>query len=530
MFQRLFISSFFILFTVFCPMLTYRALAQLEQIKRIELKNDANHEESYEIMPLEERGMLLTVRQTGYYTSSSTRFSFKRYTTELNEQWTVEFTPDIRYTPLVSYQNKQYLYWLFHEHDSEKYMIMRLSLEDGVTETFDGKILYGLDVQHFKVLDGQAYIGGNHRNKPVVMVFSFFDQTTKVLPGLYANHIEISSIELDEERREVHVLVHSMRRQCEFSVRSYSYDSKPLRTVSYENANVSLISGKMLRINDEESLLVGNYSVDCTPYSQGVYITRINHADNGPANPDNIRYLEFSELKNFFNYLKPKHQERMWAKVLRRKEEGKGIKFRYRLLVHDLVRTNEGLMLLAEVYYPQYRGTALPYGSGGGRMVDRYFEGFRYTHAFMCGFDKEGNLLWDNSVSIQDVESSELTEKVQVSQQGDKFVLAYPKKDEIKTEVIQRNKTLKEQENFSLKASLENGKILNTEQQNVMAWYGQYFLACGFQKIAADKEGFSPNQRDVFYINKLTYSLKGLTDLPTNTTSVRSKSAKKHYE
>ena len=524
MLQRIIFSIWLTGCCLFCPALISESWAQLEQAKRIELTPDANQDESFDVIPLEDSGMLLTVRRIGYYAASAMQFRFLRYNTDLKELWAVEYKPDIRFSAVMSYHNEQYLYWLFHENDSDKYMIFRLNLDDGITETFEGKLLYGFDVQQFKVLGNQAYIGGYHRNRPVVMAFSFFDLTAKVLPGLYANHMEISSIELDEERREINVLVQSIRRRCQFSIRSYSYDSKPLRTVDFEGANHSLISGKMLRINDDESLLVGNYSTDCTPYSQGVYVTRINRADNGPANPSAIQYIEFSELKNFFNYLKPKRQQKLLAKVLRRKEEGKDVKFRYRLLVHDLMRTDEGLLLVAEVYYPQYRGTALPYSSGAARTADRYFEGYRYTHAFMCGFDKEGNFLWDNCLPIQDLESSELTEKVQVSRQGDKLVLAYPKKDEINTEVIQGGKTLKELENYSLKASLNGGKVVNSERENVVAWYGQYFLASGFQKISADKNGFGPSQREVFYINKLTYTLKDLSDSTTNTSTVKGKS------
>ena len=184
--------------------------------------------------------------------------------------------------------------------------------------------------------------------------------------------------------------------------------------------------------------------------------------------------------------------------------------------MHDLKPTADGLTLVAEVYYPQYRGSALGYG-GYLRGADRY-EGFRYTHAFICGFDKQGKLLWDNCFPIKELMSTDLTEMVQVSQQGDRMVLAYPNDGEITTEVIQGSKVLKETEKFKLQTNAENEKVTFSAQDNLMAWYGQHFLACGFQKIAPTKN--VANQREVFYLNKLTYSEE---NKPIKSTSVKTR-------
>lgn len=487
------------------------ASAQMERTHRLELTTDTGGDESFDVTTLAERGVLVTVRKGGFYPNDPAEFRFQFYNSDLKEQWTAQFKSDGRYEPRLSYHNDDFLYWLFQEENTEDIQILRVNLHDGITETFEGQLLDGLVMHHFRVLDNQAYIGGTHNTRPVVMAFSFFDHTTKVLPGLYANHIEISSVEVDPARREVHVLVHTQKRGCQFSVRSYSYDAKPLRTLDFGGDDHNLISGKLLTVNDDELLLIGNYSTDCTPYSQGIYVTRVGHGETGPADADRIQFVEFSALQNFFKYLKPKQQQKMQAKLDRRKQENRDTKFRYRLLVHDPILTEEGLILVAEVYYPQYKGTALPYVVNAPRVgpaaADRYFDTYHYTHAIVCGFDRQGNLLWDNCLAIQDLESAELTEMVQVSQQADKLVMAYPHKGEIKTEVVQGNRTVRELETFSLKVgTTDKQKITDSDNENLAAWYGQYFLACGFQKIVDDpSRGFNP--REVFYLNKLTYSL-----------------------
>ncbi|UHG90219.1 hypothetical protein [Spirosoma oryzicola] len=512
---RLFIICFLLLAVIQRP-----AKAQLAQSLRIEIPSDPNESESFDVTPLAERGVLMTIQSGGYYDNAPILFNFQRYNNDLKQIWRTEFKQDIKFRSVLSYNNDQYVYYLFREYDTDKFQFLRLHLDDGVIETFDGILLDQFDIRQFKVMGGQAYVGGYHHSRPVVMSFSFFDHSTKVLPGMYVNHMEISSLEIDEARQEVNVLVHSTKRHCRFSIRTYAYDSKLVRTIDFDKAKYTLISGKLLPVSQNESVLVGNYSTDCTPYSQGIYVTRIHHGDQVDASTEavnNTQYIEFSQLQNFFNYMKPHRQQKLLARAMKKKEEGKDYKFRYRLLVHDLQPTPDGLTLVAEVYYPQYRGNTLAY-SGYLRGADRY-EGYRYTHAFICGFDLQGKLLWDNCLPIKELLSPELTEMVQVSHQGDRMVLAYPNDGEITTEVIQGNKVLKETEKFKLQTNTEDEKVTYSTQENLMAWYDRHFLAYGFQKIAPSKNYAS--QREVFYLNKLTYTPEPVDTKSANAASRR---------
>ncbi|MBD2751562.1 hypothetical protein [Spirosoma validum] len=501
------------------------AWAQLAHSMRLEIPSNPNEAESFEVTPLTERGVLVTIRTGSSYDNTPIRYDFQRYDVNLKQIWKTEFKQDIKFKSVLTYDTDQYAYHLFREYDTGTFQFLRVHLDDGTIETFEGSLVDQFDVRHFKVMGSQAYVGGYRHTRPVVMSFSFFDRSAKVLPGLYVNRMELNSLEIDEARHEVNVLIHSVKRHCKFSIRTYNYENKLLRTLDFDGAENSLISGKLLPINESESLLVGNYSTDCTPYSQGIYVTRIHHGDSNNASDttaNSIQYIEFSQLQNFFNYLKPNRQQKLLARAQKKKEEGKDYRFHYRLLVHDLQPTPDGLTLVAEVYYPQYRGNTLAYG-GNMRGSDRY-EGYRYTHAFICGFNKQGQLLWDNCFPIKELLSKDLTEMVQVSQQGDRMVLAYPNDGEITTEVIQGNKILKEREKFKLKTNTENEKVTFSNKDNLMAWYGRHFLAFGFQKIALTRN--YTNQREVFYLNKLTYSDETPDTKSTSATTRKSDGSK----
>jgi hypothetical protein len=457
------------------------AVAQLEQSSRLEFKVSQSIDEYFDVTPLEEDGLLVTQRQEEHY--GNEKWFFYRFDPDLKQRWVTEYKLAYELHPIKSYYNQHFLFWLLQETDTDKVTVLRLDLQNGETETFKGDLLTRADIVHFKVLGNTAFIGGYHHSRPVVMAFSFFDKSIKALPYLYTSNTEISNIELDEQRNQLNVLLYTIKRgDCQFTIKTYSYEGKLIKTTTlpFENDN-GLISGKILPLDEASSLIVGNYAQGCTQYSQGLY---------------------FSKLENFFNYLKPKRKQRVVDKISKRKEEGKEPKFRYRLLVHDVIKNNDEFVLVAEVYYPVYKNGNVYYG-GASRNSNREYDGFRYTHAIVCGFDKTGTLLWDNCFALDNVESMELLPMVQVTRRNELLVLGYPKDGKIHTEVIDRNKVVREREAFDIKTSDEKDRIVDNEKGVLAAWYDRYFVAYGYQKIGSEKWVGAP--REVFYINKLSY-------------------------
>lgn len=482
--------------------------AQLAQVQRLEVERNAKDDEQFEVTTLGRDGVLLTKKTIDPYTGTALKWQFTQYDTDLRPRWQTDFRVKFPLEPLLSYVDSENLYWLFGEPDSEKILILRLSLATGDTETIDGRLMAVEAVSQFRVLGNKAFIAGKYHDRSVVVLFSFFDKTEKVLPTLYANNLDITSLDADLARNQMHIIVRTFRRgKCQLNLKTFSYEGKLLHDDPLPGDDGrTLLSGQFLRLNDRESLLIGSYSQNCSDYSQGVYLTRIG----GEAGPEPLRYLEFADLKNFFNYLKPARQQRVLARIARKKEEGKEARFRYLLLVHDLVPTPEGFILVAEAFYPQYKSSGLPgvyssFGGARGNNVTRSADNFKYTHAFVCGFDRQGKLLWDNGFALNDVTSYELEEQVQLTRHPDRLVLAYPSEDRINSLVLRDNQLVADEQSFELKPK-NQPKVLDTEQTTLAAWHDQYFLAWGIQRINSPGKAEAP--REVFYLNKLGYSVK----------------------
>ncbi|PWJ55570.1 hypothetical protein CLV98_11346 [Dyadobacter jejuensis] len=474
------------------------AFGQLQQTDRLEIPTQSYSSEFFEVFTLGDQG-LITLTRSERFSGKNQDWQFVKYDTTFQQLWSVGYRVDNKYVPIMAYQGEYAGFWLFVQPDTEHYFFLQLDYADGHFNSFQGDLLSGIEVQQFKVIGSKALVSGYYRSRPVVMVHSFFDHTTRVLPGLFEKNTEINNVEINEIDGYINVTTYAYRkRNCIFDIRTYNYEGKLLKKTTLSDPNYSVISGQIVPLNADDSYLIGNYSVGCTEYSQGLYVTHIR--DNEPSQPE---FIEFSRLQNFFNYLKPKRKAKILEKIGKRQRLGKENKFRYRLLVHDLIQREDEIVLVAEVYYPNQRTSTPIVSSGLSRQYyGRTMEGYKYTHAIVCAFDRQGKLLWDNCIAIKDLESYDLQQMVQVTPVDDYFILAYPQDGEIYTEVIRRNEVVVNSEKYKIKPNAEGEKILNDSESYLAPWYGQYFLAYGSHRLGASSMSFG---REVYYINKLTY-------------------------
>lgn len=487
-----------LLFFIFLSLISLSVSAQLIQSKRIEFEQSSSSEEDFQVFSLQEDGILLFHSLEDVYRRKMA-IDFHRYDSTLTETWKSAFIPDEEFALTKTFLNERYLYILFKKRERLDIGVLRLDLETGDKTYIDGNLLTNMDIEQFCVLESKAFIGGKYNDRPVVVMFSFFDKTSKVLPEIHANHLSINELEINPQKEQIYVMLKN-ERNCQYIVKTYSYEGKPLATMNLGDKQRTPISGKVLTMQNSAPILLGNYAEGCSPLSIGFYMQRLT-ADA------KLQYIDFSDLDNFFSFLNAKKEEKIKTRIRLKKQKGKEVKLRNRLLLHDIIPNAEGWIMVAEVFFPEYK--APPNSNFNSwrsyRIGNDTYNNFRYTHAILCGFDHSGKLLWDNSVSLKDVESNELNPKVQITNQNDFHVLAFPDGDLIKTVIVRKDEKIKDLESFDLKTSSETEKITDTERTNLIAWYGHSFLAYGYQSIR--KENSLVN-REVFSISKLTYSIK----------------------
>lgn len=218
-----------------------------------------------------------------------------------------------------------------------------------------------------------------------------------------------------------------------------------------------------------------------------------------------------------------RREKRVKERIERRKSLGKKIKFNYRLMVHDIIERENEYILVGEAYYPRYRSTSSTYGrsvagfggfGGVPNSFNPYFIGYRYTHAVVVGFSKSGDIIWDNSFEINDVQTPVLREfvNVTVDEDGDKIVLLYLYDNTIRSKIIQGDKILEGITFNPVKLSFESDEARSTDKEveGLEKWYDNKLFGYGKQKIKNLKDKDVKLNRRIFYINKIEYE-KGLS-------------------
>ncbi len=470
---------------------------QLVEIKRVEIPLRDEDNDEFNVIPYGNNGLLVLNSKTNNF-GRDLDLHFIKYSSDLQLLWHGHFAPADGYHMVRYFDTEDYLFCLLKQDDKQDISILRLDIQSGDFIISEAKMLTRMDIEMFSVIRSKILIGGRYNDRPVVELINLFDQSAKVLPEIHANNIKLNNIEVNDELGQIYVLLKNTR-NCKMNMKIFNYEGKIVRTDILGDKNKLPVNGKILKMPGGEFILAGNYADNCSDYSIGFYTYPIN------GNSDS-HFYDFTDFSNYLNYMPEKRQVRMRARIDSKKNKGKDVKLRQRLLLHDPVPGRDGIILIGEIFYPEYKTynsalypIARNYRWGGSNYTS--YNNFRYTHALICNFDVNGKLIWDNSVNLHDLQSRTLDQKVQLTQVKSRYAVAYPDEGLIKTVLIGPESDSEPLENLDLK-KVENENIIETYDNELAAWYNHNFIAYGVQSVRPPDGLYT---REVFYLNRLTY-------------------------
>ncbi len=477
------------------------APAQVEQLKRIEIKLE-NRDPEYRVIPVKDFGVLL------YRTRIERKndiLELQRLDTALQRAWEKTIALDKKFVPLLTRQANitQYLLFVHSEFKESHFRLLSINLATG-THRIDTvfNILPFLPT-HLEITHTSALIGGYLGNNiPIVVYYDFATRKTRILPGLFNETGELLQIQVyDDQSFNVLICTQPYPRVKTIWVKYYNASANlqhNSRLVT--EPHISLLSGRTLKTDNDEMIIAGTYGIRSAIYSSGLFISRINAAGD-----QETRYYPFYLLQNFFKYLKPRQEQRIKQRIERRINAGRRTRLQYRLMVHELVPLGNEIILLSEAYYPVYkRDDRYNYGLAVSAYVPYIFDGYRYTHAVIIGFDKKGNLQWDNSFEINDVKTYNLEQFVKMDYRSNRIALLYLFDNRIRSKLIQNNNVVEGKTLRSLQLSFQAEEPeIDDDIKRLEYWYPGTFLAYGIQRppsraITRSKERF-------FFINKVAW-------------------------
>ncbi|MEY2793500.1 MAG: hypothetical protein RJA76_1492 [Bacteroidota bacterium] len=503
-------------------------------------------------IPLGEKGLLILTQ------TSKTDFEIAKLDVDFHQNWTIAGNIDANFDYVTHSFDGQFVHLLFSRFKSNAYAVFRINLLNGKFEKYQIYSVDRMEISNFKVLNKSVFIGGIINSMPMVLFTNLEKRSTRILPSVVKGQSEIQAMDIDTLQKLINITYASGNKSKNYQliVRSFDEEGNQYNQIIMEpNEEYAMMNAKSTQINDSLQVVVGTYghknSIGSNkgPTSQGIYFSSFMD-----GNLQHSKFYSFTKFKNFFNFLGDKQKEKQEKKIKNKEEKGEDLRLDYRLIVHDVIKDGNYYYAIAESFYADYKyanSAFNPYGTlyGGytipGFALNPYsfyspwsslynpfrwgygyyglyspfssyyspwgyrgygyygnqqqFDGWVYTHAIIVAFDGDGNLMWDKSIDLNNSKEDKLTEKVKATISGDFLILSYTSNDQIISKVITLDGALEKEETKTINVLSEGDKVKKTSKTQLNYWYGNYFLANGFQTISNEEEG----KRSVFYLNKI---------------------------
>jgi hypothetical protein len=380
------------------------------------------------------------------------------------------------------------------------------------TQEFDTKM--SREIVELKAMDGSLFatVLLNDQQHVTALLLDVATGRMQYLPAVYEPlPTQLTFVADASSRRAEYVVSQTNGRKTRLLLKQLTDRGQLVRSEFVQaESERSLITAQLSPPQDTTTrLLMGTYSLRDANYAQGLFATDLSAA---PGTRSSLRFYDFLRLKHFFDYLKPHRQARLRLRTERRAARAVApLRWHYRLLLHELLpQPGGGYVLVAEVYYPHYRYNNYGSGPGGALMMpygmgnSRIFDGYQTTHVLVCGFDRQGTLLWDNTFVVENLRRYELEEAVSLRPLADgRLVLAYLDNSKLRYKVVNRAEHSPNDEYVRIHTSPAGvpEKVSDTARSELLPWFGSRFIASGYQTVQPAQ---GPG-REVFFLNAVVF-------------------------
>jgi hypothetical protein len=478
--------------------------AQVEQDLRLEIEINSSSD-NYFVIPTGSYGMVLFGENETDNKQTTWEFTF--YDRDLKKVSNSSMEIESRFYYYGYYfDDDKSVYVFFNNPRDDQYELVTVNAESRKVTSKTGALPKKFYMDKFKVYKIIMYIAGTIKKSQFLGGVNLSDMSMIPYPINYDGDNEVKNIDISSKDEEVNIVVSNLLKKSGLMyVQTFKDGKRILETPLTPKDGYNLLDGKVNHVDKDTKVVIGTYAIGKGGAS-GIYYCKL--VDNQQTS---MKYYNFSDFTNFFNYLSDKSKEKVEKKIEQAKEKGKEYDLSYSLLVHDLIQQNGELILVAEAYYPTYRTeyytTTVADANGSMHTVNQsrqVFDGYRYSHAVVAGFDGDGIKQWDNTFEMGDFKSFLLSDRiaVKVNPDGD-IQLVYGFGSELRSKTIVGNKVIDKKQAARIENDNPDSKIKSSTVSDIAVWYGDYFLASGYQTIKDDEKG--KKKHKVFYFTRLKY-------------------------
>jgi hypothetical protein len=507
------------------------AQAQIEQTDRYEIVQK-NSDEYFTIISLEEDGLAL-IRERDKYRGNKQLWEIILLGTDLTEKAKFDIEINQRHRLLGYEIGRDVLYLLYRTGETTKNSLelVEVATEDG-RESARYEIDPDLDfkITHFNKVGPNMIFGGYVTDEPAILLFQTAENSLKVIPGFFQKDNELVELRVNQNETFNSVLVdRSQRSERKLVYKTFDATGNLLlEDIVPLEEDVTLQNSLSSTLKREELVLLGTWGDKQGKQSRGFFSLAVD-----PFSQQKINYFHFGMMDHFLDYLNPKRADKIKESTGEAIVNGREPSFTSYVMPFRIAETSEGFVMLAEVYNPS--STMNPYyNSPYGRPYysnpyyyynpfwPGYYPGMRMYRPYAYGdnirnsdniklyetvavaFDPQGNMLWDQSITLDDLKRPALEQVGDFYADSDNLHFVYKKESELKIKSISLGEGTANEVTEKIKLRQPSDEIRSEKEleDGVRHWVGNTFYVWGYHTIR-NPENKENRVRDVFYINKI---------------------------
>ena len=179
-------------------------------------------------------------------------------------------------------------------------------------------------------------------------------------------------------------------------------------------------------------------------------------------------------------------------------------------MLAEMYSSNHNAPMITNYYHPYWVNSFNEGARGFVRRLksnsDNQPVSYEYTQAIVLGFSEGGELLWDNSIEIDDVNTEYLDQVVNISTSNNKAILVYKHDNELISKTVEGGTVI--DHNLVQKIKLlypgDETKFIDGDFGGLNYWYENNFFSWGYHWIKNKQNLNVEKRRNVFYINKIS--------------------------
>jgi hypothetical protein len=492
-----------------------------ERLLRVEI-NAKSDDETYRLIPCGVKGVVIFYKSLEIVEPDKVKWYFAFYNQDLQLLWSkgIALANTLEYKK--SSLDPDTLSLFFRTNDKAKnvefnFQIVRLDFGKGVFTGNGGRFPDNAEVVDFLTRKGKAYIGFNAKNEPARIMLLDMQTGKQVVTPLSKGSVStLMQVYVDSSGSRMITSVRKfiLKNQSEFVLSVLDSAASLLSEINITSASADHELNAMcfMPADHGEILVAGTYGSPPVQKSSsgntmagestGLFFTKVVNDQQQP-----IMFYNFLELKNVNLLVGQKDMEALKKKSEKKNKSLNEYSLDLTLILHPLIEKNNEFVLMAELFSPQYHSENFTdYDFYGRPFTSTYsvFDGYRFSNALIAGFDKNGKLMWDNSIDIRNLVSFELNPKVLRYDQGNNIVMAYLSEGKIASKIIHNDEVIEKTDFSPVELEYPNDKLVSETKSRILWWYDNFFLCYGYQDIK-NVSLERNNKRLVFYFNKVRF-------------------------